>query len=128
MKGKSPTRLNKLREAVLSDSKSRAEYETQRLVSELGGMFDRLLKDQNLSQVALARKARMQQPDLNALLRGRAAHLPTLPTLTRLVRGLGVPLKIDISPNGDIRFHTDQGQHAMAVAGHLFHQEPDALK
>jgi transcriptional regulator with XRE-family HTH domain len=110
MRGKSPTRVDRLRKELLSDQEGAREYETQRLIAELGTQLERALKHKNLTQVALAKAAHMHQPDLNALLRGRAAHLPTLPTLARLCRGLGLPFTIDILPTGSIHFRAGDEQ------------------
>lgn len=109
MKGRRPNRLNKIREQLLADEATRSEYVNQRLISELGGIIDRYLKEQNLTQSELARTLNMHQPDLNALLRGRAEHLPTLPTLRRLSQGLGVGFAIHIEPNGGMRIEPEQG-------------------
>lgn len=127
MKGKSPKRVDKLRKQLLSDQEGAAEYETQRLISELGTQLARALKQQNLTQIALAKAAHMHQPDLNALLRGRAAHLPTLPTLTRLCRGLGMPFTIDILPTGAIHFHAGQ-ENLQASAAHFLGRGLDFTK
>jgi transcriptional regulator with XRE-family HTH domain len=102
MKGKRPTRLNKIRAKLLADEATRAEYVNQRMISELGGIVARVLREQKLTQTSLARAAQMHQPDLSALLRGRAAHVPTLGTLRRLAQGLGVGLAIHIEPNGAV--------------------------
>ena len=56
----------------------------------------------------------MHQPDLNALLRGRAEHVPTLATLRRLSQGLGIGLAIHIDPNGVMRVERDWTAQAAA--------------
>ena len=61
-----------------------------------------------MTQSELARALKMHQPDLNALLRGRAEHLPTLPTLRRLSQGLGVGLAIHIAPSGVMRIEPEE--------------------
>ena len=120
MKGRRPHRLNRIREQLLADEATRAEYMNQRLISELGGIIDRYLKEHNLSQSALARELNIHQPDLNALLRGRAEHLPTLPTLRRLSQGLGVGFAIHIEPNGVMRIESEGN---MKKARDLLHQD-----
>jgi transcriptional regulator with XRE-family HTH domain len=108
MKGRRPNRLNKIREQLLSDEATRSEYLNQRLISELSGIVERYLKEQNLTQSALARTLNIHQPDLNALLRGRAEHVPTLHTLRRLSQGLGVGFAIHIEPNGVMRIEREE--------------------
>jgi len=127
MRGKNPKRVGRLREQLLSDQAGATEYETQRMISELGTELARALKEQNLTQTALAKAAHMHQPDLNALLRGRAAHLPTIPTLTRLCRGLGMPFTIDILPTGAIHFRTGQ-ESLHASIDQFAGQGPDFVK
>jgi transcriptional regulator with XRE-family HTH domain len=120
MKGRRPNRLNRIREQLLSEETTRTAYTNQRLISELGGILDRVLKEQNLTQTELAQALNMHQPDLNALLRGRAEHLPTLPTLRRLSQGLGVGFTIHIAPTGVMRIEPEGAQEIVAVGADHF--------
>jgi transcriptional regulator with XRE-family HTH domain len=115
MKGKRPNRLNRLRDRLLQDSPTRTEYLNQRLISELGGIISRYLEEHRVTQTALADAVGMYQPDLNALLRGRAEHVPTLATLRRLSQGLGIALAIHIDPNGVMRIERESGEQAAAA-------------
>ena len=103
MKGKKPVGVNRLRAEILSDDRQRTQYFEQRLISELGGVIDQVLKERHLTQTKLAEAVQMHQPDLNALVRGRAEHLPTIPTLRRLSAGLGVGFSIRIEPDGTVQ-------------------------
>jgi transcriptional regulator with XRE-family HTH domain len=103
MKGKRPSTVNALRAEILSDEKQLTPYVEQRLISQLGGLIDRVLTERQLTQTKLAQAVQMYQPDLNALIRGRAEHIPTIPTLRRLSAGLGVAIAIHIDPNGTIQ-------------------------
>lgn len=106
MRGKEPKRLNRIREQLLRDDATRVEYVTQRTVSQLAGIIDRVIRKEGLSQTALAQRLGMHQPDLNALLKGRAEHLPTLATLRRLAQGLGVGLTVRIDADGGMRIRS----------------------
>jgi transcriptional regulator with XRE-family HTH domain len=106
MRGKEPRRLNRIREQLFADEETRAEYVTQRTISQLAAIVDRVLRKEKLSQTALAQRVGMHQPDLNALLKGRAEHLPTLATLRRLAQGLGVGLAVRIDPDGGMRIRS----------------------
>ncbi|HVA20292.1 MAG TPA: XRE family transcriptional regulator, partial [Solirubrobacteraceae bacterium] len=96
----------------------------QRVISQLGAIIERVLQERQLSQSELARIAGMQQPDLNALIRGRTEHIPTVTTLRRLARALGTPLRVDIEPDGAVSIR-QQGmpqrpeslEHYSAAAG-----------
>jgi predicted XRE-type DNA-binding protein len=103
MKGKHPVGVSRLRAEILSDDRQRTQYFEQRLISELGGVIDQVLKERRLTQTKLAEAVQMHQPDLNALVRGRAEHLPTIPTLRRLAAGLGVGFSIRIEPDGTVQ-------------------------
>lgn len=120
MKGRNPNRLNRIREQLLSEDSTRTEYINQRVISELGGIIDRVLKEQNLTQTALARRLNMHQPDLNALLHGRSEHLPTLSTLRRLSQGLGVGFAIHIAPTGVMRIEPEARPAQVADVAHNF--------
>lgn len=102
MKGKRPKSVEALRADLISDEAGLTEYVEQRVISQLGVVIDRALQERQLSQSAVARLVGMHQPDLNALIRGRAQHMPTLPTLRRLAQGLGVHFVIDIDPSGAV--------------------------
>lgn len=106
MKNREPRRLNRIRERLLADETTRAEYFTQRAVSELAAIIDRVIQKEKLSQTALAQRVGMHQPDLNALLKGRTEHLPTLATLRRLAQGLGVHLAVRIDADGGMRIRS----------------------
>ena len=58
------------------------------------------------------------ETDLNALIRGRAEHVPTLPTLRRLSAGLGVAIAIRIDPNGTLELTEAQADDSEKVATH----------
>ena len=107
MKGKRPNRVNEFRAGLLADKTSLHEYVEQRLISQLGGIIDRVLEERHLTQTGLAKAVGMHQPDLNALIRGRAEHVPTLPTLQRLAKGLDVHLVIEIDPSGAMQIRQD---------------------
>lgn len=102
MKGKRSKSVDALKAELLSDEAGLSEYIEQRVISELGGLIGHALQDRRLTQTGLAKNIGMHQPDLNALIRGRAAHVPTLLTLRRLAKGLGVHWVIEIMPDGDI--------------------------
>jgi len=68
-----------------------------------GASSNRVLAEWQLTQTKLAQAVQMYQPDLNALIRGRAEHIATIPTLRRLSAGLVVTIAIHIDPNGTIQ-------------------------
>lgn len=117
MRGKTSHRANELRRKVLSDPQLQERYIEQRLISELGGILDRAMQEHKLTQTAAADLLGMRQPDLNALLRGRAEHLPTLRSLWRLAKGLGLHLVIDLEPSGAMRIRQQaEGEETAAYA------------
>lgn len=118
MRGKEPKRLNRIREQLLRDDATRAEYVTQRTVSQLARIIDRVIRREGMSQTALAQRVGMHQPDLNALLKGRAEHLPTLATLRRLAQGLGVELAVRIDKDGGVRIRSVAKSTETASAYH----------
>jgi transcriptional regulator with XRE-family HTH domain len=101
MKGKYP-RSDERRTRLLDDEAGINESIEQRMIAQLGGIIERVLQERRLSQSGLARIAGMQQPDLNALIRGRTEHLPTVRTLRRLARALNIPLRVTIEPDGAV--------------------------
>jgi transcriptional regulator with XRE-family HTH domain len=118
MKGKRPNSVNALRGEILDDELQLTPYVEQRLISQLGGLIDRILTEQHLTQTKLAEVVQMHQPDLNALIRGRAEHVPTLPTLRRLSAGLGVAIAIRIDPNGTMELTEAQADESEKVVTH----------
>jgi len=52
MKGKRPNIVNALRAEILSDEKQLTPYVEQRLISQLGGLIDRVLTERQQSQPA----------------------------------------------------------------------------
>jgi len=82
--------LRKLRE-----SRSRDEAA---LVFEVGDCITAYRGKHRLSQRALAEKLEMPQPDLAHLENGM--HTPTLETLARLARGMGITFCIEVTPEG----------------------------
>jgi len=102
MKTKHPKTVDALRDELLTDDASRFEYLEQRIIARLGGLIGRILAVNNRSQSDLARAAGMAQADINALVRGRAVHLPTLSTLRRLANALQVGLTVNIRADGEV--------------------------
>jgi len=102
MKNRHPKTVDALRAELLADDASRFEYLEQRIIARLGGLIARILAGTHRSQSDLARAAGMAQADINALVRGRARHLPTLSTLRRVASALQVGLTVDIRPNGEV--------------------------
>lgn len=118
MKGKRPHAVNTLRDEILADEGQLSPYVEQRLISQLGGLIDRILTEQHITQTKLAEAVQMHQPDLNALIRGRAEHVPTLPTLRRLSAGLGVAFAIRIDPSGAMELTEAQASEPKQAAPH----------
>ena len=114
MKGRHPHKVDALRADLVKDEAGMTEYMEQRVISQLGAIIERVIKQRQLSQSELARIAGMQQPDLNALIRGRTEHIPTVATLRRLSRALGTSLMVDIEPNGAVSIRQESSQRAEA--------------
>ena len=80
---------------ALRASRSPAEWA---LVNEVSDRITEYRVTHRLSQRALAEQLGMPQPNLARLELG--LHTPSLETLSRLARGLGVRFAIEISPEG----------------------------
>lgn len=81
----------------LRDPEIRAEYERAALAHAVAMRVIEYRTEHGLSQSALARRLGMQQPAIARLEAGD--HEPSLATLSRLARGLGVEFHIDITPD-----------------------------
>lgn len=73
----------------------RAEYERTALANEVAIRVMKYRDEHGLSQSALARQLGMHQPAIARLEAGD--HQPSLETLARLARGLGIEFHIDIT-------------------------------
>jgi len=113
MKNKHPKTVDALRDELLADDASRFEYREQRIIARLGGLIERILAVDSRSQSDLARAAGMSQADINALVRGRAVHLPTLSTLRRLANALQVGLTVNIRANGEVEISEGPSEAAV---------------
>ena len=80
----------------LRDPEFRREWERTALARAVALRLVEYRSDNSLSQSALARKLQMQQPAIARLEAGD--HNPSVETLMRLSRGLGIDLHIDITP------------------------------
>jgi len=95
-------KLSELRSAAdvrgdaLRDPAVRAEYERTAFAHAVATRVIRYRVEHGLSQSALARRLGMHQPAIARLEAGD--HEPSLTTLARLARGLGVEFHIDVTP------------------------------
>lgn len=95
-------KLSKLRNARavhaedLRDPKVRVQYERTALAHAVAMRVLKYRTDHGLSQSALGRELGMAQPAIARLEAGD--HEPSLATLARLARGLGLEFHIDITP------------------------------
>lgn len=80
----------------LRDPEVRREYERTAFANSVAIRIIRYRAAHSLSQAALARQLDMRQPAIARLEAGE--HEPTLATLARLARGLGIDFSIDITP------------------------------
>ncbi|MEQ4205521.1 helix-turn-helix transcriptional regulator [Actinopolymorpha sp. B17G11] len=96
-------KLSKMRSAQqiraedLRDAEVRAEYDRTALAHAVAMRVIKYRIDHGLSQTALGRQLGMAQPAVARLEAGE--HEPSLETLSRLARGLGVEFHIDITPD-----------------------------
>ena len=81
----------------LRDPRVRQEYERTAFANAVAVRVIRYRAAHNLSQSALARQLGMRQPAIARLEAGD--HEPSLGTLARLARGLGIDLSIEITPS-----------------------------
>lgn len=91
-----PTHEQVLYEA-LRDPAFRAEWERTALARAVAMRVLQYRVEHRLSQTALARQLGMQQSAIARLEAGD--HTPSLDTLRRLSRGLGIRFRIDITPD-----------------------------
>lgn len=98
-------RLSELRTAgevytqhLADDPELRAGYERTGFAHVVALRVIRYRADHGLSQTALARRLSMKQPAVARLEAGE--HEPSLATLARLARALGMEFHIDITPEG----------------------------
>lgn len=80
----------------LRNPRVRAEYERTAFANAVAIRVIRYRTEHGLSQTALARKLGMRQPAIARLETGE--HEPSLATLARLARGLGIDFSIEITP------------------------------
>ena len=80
----------------LRDPEVRREYERTVFANAVAVRVIRYRAEHGLSQTALARQLSMRQPAIARLEAGE--HEPSLATLARLARGLGIDFSIDITP------------------------------
>jgi len=85
-----------LKERLL-DEEFREEWDRFELARAIALELVTYRADHNLSQTALARQLKMQQPAIARLESGD--HNPSVETLMRIARGLGIDLHIDITPD-----------------------------
>jgi ribosome-binding protein aMBF1 (putative translation factor) len=90
------TSANDSLNARLADADFRDEWERYSLARAVALEVTRYRAEHNLSQTALARMLEMHQPAIARLETGD--HNPSVETLMRLSRGLGIDLHIDITP------------------------------
>jgi ribosome-binding protein aMBF1 (putative translation factor) len=83
-------------ESMRSDPEYRAEWERTRFAHEVAMRVIGYRVEHKLSQTALARRIGMRQPHISRLEAGDVT--PSLDTLARLSRELGIDFHIDITP------------------------------
>ena len=83
--------------AELRDPEVLREHERTALAHIVALRLIRYRTDHGLSQTALARQLGMQQPAIARLEAGD--HEPSLTTLARLARGIGIDFSIEITPH-----------------------------
>lgn len=81
---------------VLRDPEAAVEYDRTAFAHAIATRLIRYRVEHDLSQSALARLLGMQQPAIARLEAGD--HEPSLTTLARLARGLGIEFHIDVTP------------------------------
>ena len=84
------------RALALADDETRAEYDRTVFANAVAIRVIRYRAEHGLSQSALARLLGMKQPGIARLEAGD--HEPSLTTLARLARGLGLEFHIDVTP------------------------------
>lgn len=83
--------------AELRDPEVLREHERTALAHVVAMRLIRYRTDHGLSQTALARQLGMHQPAIARLEAGD--HEPSLATLARLARGIGIDFSIEITPH-----------------------------
>lgn len=96
---------SEIRAEDLTDPEIATEYNRTALAHAVAMRVLKYRTDNALSQSALASQLRMQQPAVARLEAGD--HEPTLATLERLARGLGIAFHIDITPEASELRETD---------------------
>lgn len=86
-----------VRDELLADPGVQAEYESSELAHAVALRLLRYRADHDLTQTALARRLGMTQPAIARL--EASDHEPSLATLARLARELGMEFHIDITPD-----------------------------
>lgn len=87
----------RVRDELLADPEVRAEYDRTALAHAVALRLIRYRLDHDLTQTALARRLGMTQPAIARL--ESSEHEPSLATLARLARELGMEFHIDITPD-----------------------------
>jgi ribosome-binding protein aMBF1 (putative translation factor) len=86
--------------AELADGEFRAEWERTELARALAVRVVEYRVEHELSQAALGRRLGMAQSGVARLEAGE--HIPTLDTLSRVARVLGIHLRVDVDPAGSV--------------------------
>lgn len=87
---------DEVRARALKDSAFREEWDRTTLARAVALRLVQYRADHQLTQTALARQLKMQQSAIARLEAGD--HTPSIETLQRLSRELGVSFRIDITP------------------------------
>jgi DNA-binding XRE family transcriptional regulator len=95
MKARDPKTAEELHTSDLDDSEYRAEWERTRLANDVAMRVIGYRMEHKLTQTELARMLGMRQPHIARLEAGE--HEPSLATLSRLARVLGMEFHIDIT-------------------------------
>lgn len=86
-----------IHERDMQDPDYRYEYERTKLANDVAAAVVHYRAEHGLSQAALGRRLGMPQPHVARLEAGD--HEPSLATLSRLSKVLGIDLSIDIKPD-----------------------------
>lgn len=82
----------------LRDPAFRAEWERTAVARAVAARIVEYRAEHGITQTELARRLGMRQPAVARLEAGE--HNPSLETLARLSRGLGIDFHIDVTPDG----------------------------
>lgn len=96
---KNSVRLEQILAKELKNREFRIAYDEQRFYLQIAHLISGLREKVGISQMELARRARVSQPLIARLERGDRRRTPTFDTIFKLLKALGYQMSIQVLPD-----------------------------